>query len=158
MDQVNKVIEDLDKMAEASPEFVKVCKNAGIPPGAALLGGGSVLILLGVWLKGYAILMALVSNLYPMWKSMLTLEDNKSEETNTWLCYWTVYAIVQLTQLFFGFIFDYIPYFSIVQLAFYIWLMAPQTNGARTLYQSVFRDLLKEHKGSLQKFFDSMEA
>ena len=116
------------------------------------------MVLLGIWIKGYAILFALISNLYPMWKSMLTLEDNDVEETNTWLCYWTVYAIIQLAQLFFGFILDFIPYFSIIQLVFYIWLMAPQTNGARTLYRTVFRDFLKEHKPALQKFFDSMEA
>ena len=158
MDQVENVLKELENIAQASPEFTKVCKDAGVPPGAAVAGGLSFLTLLGVYLQGWNIVVALVTCLYPMWKSVLVIEDGANEDINSWLCYWTIYALVQILELFLGFLFDFIPYFSIVRLVFFIWLMAPQTMGARTLYQSVFRDLLAKHKKEIQKFFDNIAS
>ena len=158
MDQVENVLKELENVAQTSPEFTKVCKDAGIPPGAAVAGGLGVVLLFGVYLQGYNIIVAMVTCLYPMWKSVLVIEDGANEDINSWLCYWTVYALVQIVELFLGFILAYIPYYAIVRLVFFIWLMAPQTMGARTLYQSVFRDLLAKHKKEIQVFFDNIAS
>ena len=156
MDQIKELQTELSNMAQASPEFCKVCQKAGIEPGLAIIGGGVVFLLLGVYLQGYNIVLALVTCVYPMWKSILTIEDDDEEETNTWLCYWTVFGIVQIVELLVGFILNYVPYYSIIRLLFFIYLMAPMTKGAKTMYTSVFQPLLKQHKASIEKFFDSL--
>ena len=143
-------------MANASPEFCKVCQKAGIEPGIAVIAGGAVFLLLGVYLQGYNIVLALVTCVYPMWKSVLTIEDADDEETNTWLCYWTVFGIVQIVELFLGFILAYVPYYSIIRLVFFIYLMAPMTKGAKTMYTVVFQPLLTKHKADIEKFFNSL--
>ena len=76
MDQLQDLQKELNNMAQASPEFCKVCQKAGIEPGLAVIGGGAVFLLLGVYLQGYNIVVALVTCIYPMWKSVLTIEDD----------------------------------------------------------------------------------
>ena len=149
-------MKELNQVAQGSPDFVKVCEKAGLQPGAAILGGGVLFLLLGVYLQGYNIVLALVTCVYPMWKSILTIEDDDEEETNTWLCYWTVYGIVQIVELFLGFILSYVPYYSIIRLAFFIYLMAPMTKGAKTLYSMVFQPMLQKYKPEITKFFDNL--
>jgi hypothetical protein len=56
--------------------------------------------------------------------------------------------------MFFGFIFYFVPYWSILRLAFFVFLMAPQTQGSRTLYAAVFRPFLKKHEKEIQKFIE----
>ena len=92
-----------------------------------------------------------------MWKSVVTIEDDDVEETNMWLCYWTIFGLTQALELFFGFVFNFIPYYGIIRLVFFIYLMAPQTQGARTIYKAFLRDLISQHKEELQKFFDSAQ-
>merc|ERR1712072_925994 len=156
MEQIEELMKGLNNVAQASPEVVKVYDKIRIQPGAAILGGGVLFLLLGVYLQGYNIVLALVTCVYPMWKSILTIEDDDEEETNTWLCYWTVYGIVQIIELFLGFILNFVPYYSLIRLAFFIYLMAPMTKGAKTLYTMVFQPMLQKYKPEIQKFFDNL--
>ena len=59
--------------------------------------------------------------------------------------------------MFFGFVLEYIPHYTFLRLLFFIYLMAPQTNGAKTLYLSVFRPLLKKHDKEIQSLIDSVK-
>ena len=52
--------------------------------------------------------------------------------------------------MFIGFVLAYIPYYNWVRLAFFVFLMAPQTNGAEKLYESVFSPLLKKHEKEIR--------
>ena len=136
-----------------------MCQNAGIEPGSAVLGGGAAILLLGVYLQGYNVIVALVTTIYPVWRTALTIEDKNAEETKTWLCYWTVYGIVQIIELLLGFVLSYVPYYAVIRLLFFIYLMIPNvtlTNGSKIIYNSVFKPLLRQHKDSINEFFDSL--
>ena len=127
MDQVQKVLDEFEKFAKNFPEFVDICKKYGVPPGMVLAGAAGGLILLGILMQGYNIVCALLTCVYPMLMSIKTIESDDNEETNMWLCFWTVFGIFQTAELFLGFIFYFIPYYSIVRIIFFLYLMLPQT-------------------------------
>ena len=63
----------------------------------------------------------------------------------------------QTIEMFLSFMLDYIPHYTFLRLLFFVYLMAPQTNGAKTLYLSVFRPLLKKHDKEIQSLIDSVK-
>ena len=135
-----------------------MCDKLGVPPGMAIAGLGSAVILIGIVVKGYDILIAALTVVYPMWCSVLAIEDNKSDTTTKWLTYWTIYSLFTLVELFVGFIFDFIPYFWVLRLGFFLYLMSPYFNGADTIYKTVLKGLLAQHKDEIEKFFESIRA
>jgi hypothetical protein len=48
MEYVEKFTKEFDKYAKHFPEFEKICKQYGIPPGMVMGGGFAALIVLGV--------------------------------------------------------------------------------------------------------------
>lgn len=131
-----------------------MCKKYGVPPGMVLLGLSGFIALVGIMMQGYNIVVALVTCVYPMLQSIKTIESDDNEETNMWLCFWTIFGLFQTAELFLGFILYYIPYYSIVRLLFFLYLMLPQTQGAKTLYLSVFRALLTNYKPQIEAFIE----
>ena len=63
-----------------------------------------------------------------------------------------MYGLFQIVEMFLGFILFYIPYYSIVRIVFFVYLMAPQTNGAHVFYASVLAPYLKTHEKEIQEF------
>lgn len=156
MDQVQKVLDEFEKFAKNFPEFIEMCKKYGVPPGTVLAGASAVLVLLGIIMQGYNIVCALLTCVYPMLMSIKTIESDDNEETNMWLCFWTVFGIFQTAELFLGFIFYFIPYYSIVRILFFLYLMLPQTQGAKTLYTTVFRPTLKKYQPEIKAFIEKI--
>ena len=113
-------------------------------------------MLLGVYLQGFNIVYALVTCVYPMWKSLLTIEDENTKETDNWFYYWVIYGILQIVEVMFGFIFAYVPYYSLLRLVFLVYLMAPMTKGARTIYKSIVNEKnFLAYLVPMKKFFDA---
>lgn len=159
MELVQEYLTELERMASASEGFKNACTKAGVPPGVAVAGLAGSIFVIGFILQGYNLVFAFVTCIYPMWKSVLAVEDKKSEETNTWLCYWTLFGTIQIAELFIGFILYWIPYYSVIRLIFFIYLMLPQTGGARVIYNSLFKPLVHQHQKELEdllSYADSM--
>ena len=85
-----------------------------------------------------------------MIQSVRTIESKNEDDTNTWLSFWTVYGIFQIIEMFFEFILAFIPYYYILRVAFFVFLMAPQTSGAAIIYKSAISPFLKAHKEEIQ--------
>ena len=73
-----------------------------------------------------------------------------------WLSFWTVYGLFSTTELFIGFILSFIPFYSIIRLVFFMFLMMPQTQGAKIVYTSVFKPLLIKYKPEIQAFIEKV--
>ena len=93
MEHVKLVQDELDKIAQSFPEFVKICDQYGAPSGLILGGFLSIVTLVGVYLQGYNIICTLITCIYPMWMSIKSIESGDGVETNSWLCFWTVFGL-----------------------------------------------------------------
>ena len=158
MDHLKKLQKELDKYAMSQPEFVKACDKYGLPPGTVLGGILGVAILIGVITQGYNIICALITCVYPMVQSIKCIQKEHGDATTKWLSFWTVFGLFQTVEMFIGFILAYIPYYSIVRIVFFVYLQAPQTNGAMVLYKSVFQPFLKQHEKDIQRLVEQVQA
>lgn len=68
------------------------------------------------------------------------------------MSFWTVFGCFSIVEMFFGFILNFIPYYSIIRIVFFVYLMAPQTKGAHTFYQVVLAPYLKAHEKEIEEF------
>ena len=158
MEHVEKARKELDKLANGMPELISICKKYNLPADLVLGGAIAVLLLIGIIVQGYNIICALLTCVYPMLMSIRTIESKSDEETKNWLSFWTVFGIFSIIEMFFGFVLAFIPYYSILRIVFFIYLMAPQTNGAHTFYASVLAPYLKTHEKEIKAFIEKVQS
>ena len=101
--------------------------------------------ILTILMHGYNIVCAVLTCVYPMMQSITAIEATDDKVKQKWLSFWCVFGIFQTIEMFFGFLLNYIPYYSWVRIMFFIFLMHPTTNGAQVLYESLFKKFLQEH-------------
>ena len=158
MEHVEKARKELDKLANGMPELIAICKKYNLPADLVLGGVIGVVLLIGIVLQGYNIVCALLTCVYPMLMSIRTIESKSDEDTKNWLSFWTVFGTFSIIEMFFGFILAFIPYYSIIRIAFFVYLMAPQTNGAHTFYASVLAPYLKTHEKEIKAFIEKVQS
>ena len=158
MEHVEKARKELDKLANGMPELIAICKKYNLPADLVLGGVIGVFLLVGIIMQGYNIVCALLTCVYPMLMSVRTIENKNDEDTKNWLSFWCVYGIFSIIEMFFGFILAFIPYYSIIRIVFFVYLMAPQTNGAHTFYASVLAPYLKTHEKEIKAFIEKVQS
>jgi len=136
------------------PAFVDISAKAGVNPGLILAGVGSVGLLVLMCLQGWTILVTAITVLYPAVHSIRAIESPDEEDDKIWLTYWMVFGIFTVAETFFGFIFYFIPYWDWLRLALFIWLLLPNFNGAKILYDGVICNLLKKNKDLIAKWIE----
>ena len=99
--------------------------------------------------QGYAMICIILTCGYPMLESVKTIESKNDSDTKLWLSFWCVMGIFQTFEMFFGFVLAFIPYYSLLRLVFFVFMMAPQTQGALIVYEKAFKPLLVQHKAKI---------
>lgn len=148
----------MNKYAEKVPQLVDASKKAGVEPGVLLAGIsviGGILILV---FFGATILTVVATVLYPAIQSIKAIESEGENDDKEWLTYWTIFGIFSLMDEFVGFLLAFIPFYSYIRFALFVFLMAPQTKGALTIYNYVVGPILKTHKESIQAFIDEIKG
>ena len=149
MEYLEPAVEKADELAVNIPELVKVCNKHGIRPGHVLLVAGSVSLVLLVIIQGYGIICSLLTCVYPMVMSIQAIESVEKEADkirSKWLCFWCVFGIFQVIEMFLGTILGFIPYYAYIRLAFFVFMMAPQTDGAEKFYLAVAKPFFVKHQ------------
>ena len=157
MDQVKQQLKQntaiLDPYAAMVPVFIDVSAKVGVNPGLILAGVGSVALLVLMLLQGWAILVTAITVLYPAVHSIRAIEsDDGGDDDKVWLTYWMVFGVFNVAETFFGFIFYFIPYWDWLRLALFIWLLLPNFNGSKIIYEGFICSLLKNNKNLIEKW------
>jgi receptor expression-enhancing protein 5/6 len=138
------------------PQIVDLSKKVGMETGvivAAITAVASVLILV---LFGGTILTVVFTVLYPSIQSIKAIESEGENDDKEWLTYWTIFGLFHLVDEFGGFVLNFVPFYFYIRVAFFVFLMAPQTKGALTIYKFIVGPILKQHKASIQAFIDDI--
>jgi len=91
---------------------------------------------------------------YPFYASVLSLEKKATYggPNGSWLVYWVVYSLFDTLEDVFDALLFFLPYYHPLKMIFFVWLMAPQTAGAKIIYDKALLPAFKQ----VEEVVDSM--
>ncbi|KAL2062860.1 hypothetical protein VTL71DRAFT_5932 [Oculimacula yallundae] len=93
--------------------------------------------------------------LFPVFASYKALKTSDPALLTPWLMYWVVLACALFVESWTGFVLVWIPFYAWIRLGFLLYLILPQTQGAKVLYQSHVHPWLEENERSIDDFISS---
>jgi hypothetical protein len=92
---------------------------------------------------------------FPVFASYKALKTTDPAQLTPWLMYWVVLACALLFESWAGFILFWIPFYSWIRLGFLLYLILPQTQGAKVLYQTHVHPFLHDNEVAIDDFISS---
>jgi hypothetical protein len=90
--------------------------------------------------------------LLPAYLSYKALRTNDPAQTHPWLIYFTILALTLLFESWTLFIIGWIPFYSWFRLIFLLYLVLPQTQGAKVLYLDYLEPYIVHHETHIDQF------
>ncbi|CAK7206574.1 hypothetical protein SEUCBS139899_009370 [Sporothrix eucalyptigena] len=103
-------------------------------------------------------LASVASFLFPLFASYKALNTSDPAQLTPWLMYWVVLSCVVLVESWTDWILVWIPFYQYIRLFFLLYLVLPQTQGARVLYQTHLHPWLTQHETRIDEFIGSAHA
>ncbi|KAI9793053.1 MAG: hypothetical protein M1816_000951 [Peltula sp. TS41687] len=94
------------------------------------------------------LLSSIATFLFPVFASYKALKGNDPAQLSPWLMYWVVLACVLLVEKWF-------PFYAWIRAIFLLYLVLPQTQGARLIYQNHVHPFLSEYEYEIDTFISS---
>lgn len=89
---------------------------------------------------------------YPAWASFKAIKSNGGSDDTTWLIYWCVMAISSFAEVYLVPFVQFVPFFMLLRLCYYVWLQLPVCNGSIILYKKFVMPFLTKNS----EFFDKI--
>ena len=83
-----------------------------------------------------------------MYFSLYALETPKPQDDIQWLTYWVVFGFFNFIETFVNFVLYWFPFYYTFKTLAIVWLMLPQTQGAKIVYHRVLRPAFLSMTGS----------
>lgn len=158
MDILNQKLKPLSKYGDQVPQIKafadKQKLESGVIVGAAIV----VLSLITLIFFGATILTLGITVLYPAAQSIKAIHSEDKNDDKEWLTYWIIFGLFTLIDDFFGWVLALIPYFFWIKLAFFLFLLAPQTKGALTVYNTVAQPFLVKYRKDIEKLIEDIQG
>ncbi|EEC50900.1 predicted protein [Phaeodactylum tricornutum CCAP 1055/1] len=151
MDIVQEKLQVLRTKLDKYPVLQQAESTTSVPKEFLVLGGGLLFAVLTVFGIGIASLTSLVGFVYPAFKSFQAIETKSKGDDTQWLVYWVIFAFFSIIEVFVDVLLYWIPFYFAFKLAFLLWAMLPQTKGAKFLYESFLKDLLKKNESKIDQ-------
>ncbi|GAB0133989.1 hypothetical protein EsDP_00002377 [Epichloe bromicola] len=101
------------------------------------------------------LLSSIASFLFPIFASYKALKTSDPTQLTPWLMYWVVFSICLLVESWLSFILFWIPFYGYLRLLFFLYLILPQTQGARVLYEEKVHPFLQDNENTIDDFIAS---
>lgn len=101
------------------------------------------------------LLCSLASFLFPIFASYKALKTSDPAQLTPWLMYWVVLSIGLLAESWVAFIVTWIPFYGYFRLLLILYLVLPQTQGARVLYEQYVHPFLQDNESQIDEFIAS---
>jgi receptor expression-enhancing protein 1/2/3/4 len=100
-------------------------------------------------------LSSIASFLFPLFASYKALKTSDPAQLTPWLMYWSVLSCALLVESWLEFILMWVPFYAYMRLFFLLYLVLPQTQGARHLYETYLHPYLEENESQIEEFIAS---
>ena len=114
-----------------------------------MVGGSFILGIILVFGLGVGSVTNICGFGYPAFQSFKAIETKAKGDDAQWLVYWVIFALFNFMETIVDMILYWIPFYHAFKLAFLVWAMAPQTKGAKFLYDKFLKDLLKKNESRI---------
>lgn len=94
---------------------------------------------------------SVITILFPIFASYKALRSADPSQLAPWLMYWVVLSVILLAESWTVFIIGWFPFYSWIRLFFMCYLVLPQTQGARLLYQDYVDPFLAHHEREIEE-------
>ncbi|KAH6617124.1 TB2/DP1, HVA22 family-domain-containing protein [Chaetomium tenue] len=100
-------------------------------------------------------LSSIASFLFPLFASYKALKTSDPAQLTPWLMYWVVLACGLLVESWIDWFLVWIPFYAYIRLLFLLYLVLPQTQGARLIYEEYIHPRLEENETAIEEFIAS---
>ncbi|KAF4445742.1 hypothetical protein F53441_10548 [Fusarium austroafricanum] len=101
------------------------------------------------------LLSSVASFLFPIFASYKALKTHDPAQLTPWLMYWVVLSCCLLAESWVWFIVSWIPFYGYFRLLFLLYLILPQTQGAKFLYEDYVHPYLEKNETQIDDFIAS---
>ncbi|KAH8903596.1 hypothetical protein BR93DRAFT_918322 [Coniochaeta sp. PMI_546] len=101
------------------------------------------------------LLSSVASFLFPLFASYKALQTSDPAQLTPWLMYWVVLACALLVESWTDWFLAWIPFYAYLRLLFLLYLVLPQTQGARIIYQTHLQPWLHDNEQQIEDFIAS---
>ncbi|KAL1967066.1 hypothetical protein VTN77DRAFT_3590 [Rasamsonia byssochlamydoides] len=97
------------------------------------------------------LLSSVVTILFPAFASYKAIRSADPRQLTPWLMYWVVLSGILLAESWTVFIIGWFPFYSWIRFFFLSYLVLPQTQGARILYQEHVEPFFEQHEREIEE-------
>ncbi|KAM4062776.1 TB2/DP1, HVA22 family protein [Hirsutella rhossiliensis] len=101
------------------------------------------------------LLSSVTSFLFPIFASYKALKTSDPAQLTPWLMYWVVFNCCLLVESWVSFILAWVPFYGYIRFFFFLYLILPQTQGARVIYEERIHPFLEENEGTIDNLIAS---
>ncbi|KAJ4405667.1 hypothetical protein N0V85_004635 [Neurospora sp. IMI 360204] len=101
------------------------------------------------------LLSSVASFLFPVYASYKALKSSDPAQLTPWLMYWVVISFIVLVESWIGWFLVWVPFYALARFFFLLYLVLPQTQGARVIYQTHIDPWLEANEGEIEAFIAS---
>ncbi|KAK4186373.1 TB2/DP1, HVA22 family-domain-containing protein [Podospora australis] len=101
------------------------------------------------------LLCSIASFLFPLFASYKALKTSDPAQLTPWLMYWVVLSILVLVESWTEWILIWVPFYAWIRFFFLLYLVLPQTQGARLIYEEYIFPKLEENETAIEEFIAS---
>jgi len=142
MEQIQATLKNIEKKLKQNDRLRKLEKQTGVPI-LYLIGGILVLVVLIVYMvSGLRAITNLVAFVYPAYMTVKAIKSDNKDDDTLWLAYWLWYGLFALIESITNILFFWIPMYELLKMGFYVFLYAPNVQGALILYEKVIQPWL----------------
>ncbi|KAL2162287.1 hypothetical protein VTH06DRAFT_7200 [Thermothelomyces fergusii] len=102
------------------------------------------------------LLSSVASFLFPLFASYKALKTSDPAQLTPWLMYWVVLSCALLVESWVYWLLFWVPFYSYFRLFFLLYLVLPQTQGARFIYEEYLHPRIAEHETAIEEFIASV--
>ncbi|KAL1982775.1 hypothetical protein VTN96DRAFT_891 [Rasamsonia emersonii] len=97
------------------------------------------------------LLSSVITILFPAFASYKAIRSADPAQLKPWLMYWVVLSGILLAESWTVFIIGWLPFYSWIRLFFLAYLVLPQTQGARIIYQEHVEPFFEHHEREIEE-------
>lgn len=127
LEKVKQADKDLDQLLARQPIILKLERQSGIKKTHMVYGLGAVLVFFLLFKVATGLVLSLVLFAYPLIMSLEAVESHDKAKDAHILSYWSVIAVLHLSEVLLPFIKSHIPFYQFLKLFFAVWMYLPQT-------------------------------